>query len=175
MKRAADWALAVREVSPRIAIARARQVLLVGDEKQLPPTNFFRKVESDSSITDEDEASGAGVGKDLESILGLGMVRMPHRFSLRWHYRSAHESLISFSNEKFYDNLLRVFPSAYTGRQDIGVQWRYVGGRYQRGAGRINPDEVRAVVDEVVAQGPAPPCNYTAFSIDRSCRDAGVD
>lgn len=133
------------------AIARARQVLLVGDEKQLPPTNFFSKVETDTPFSDDDEASGAGVGKDLESILGLGMVRMPHRFSLRWHYRSAHESLISFSNEKFYDNLLRVFPSAHTGRQDIGVQWRYVGGRYQRGAGRINPDEVRAVVDEVVA------------------------
>ena len=95
------------------AIARARQVLLVGDEKQLPPTRFFTKVETDAPATDDDdETEGDDVGKDMESILGLGMVRMPHRFSLRWHYRSAHESLISFSNEKFYDGLLRVFPSA---------------------------------------------------------------
>jgi very-short-patch-repair endonuclease len=134
------------------AIARARQVIFVGDEKQLPPTNFFMKVESDVPATsDDDESPENDVGKDMESILGLGMVRMPHRFSLRWHYRSAHESLISFSNEKFYDNLLRVFPSAHTGRQDVGVQWRYVGGRYERGAGKINLDEVRAIVDEVVA------------------------
>ena len=140
------------------AIARARQVLLVGDEKQLPPTRFFTKVETDAPPTDEDdETEGDDVGKDMESILGLGMVRMPHRFSLRWHYRSAHESLISFSNEKFYDNLLRVFPSAHTGRQDIGVQWRYVGGRYQRGAGKTNPKEVRAIVDEVVAHARANP------------------
>jgi very-short-patch-repair endonuclease len=139
------------------AIARARQVLLVGDEKQLPPTRFFAKVETDAPATEDDETEGDDLGRDMESILGLGMVRMPHRFSLRWHYRSAHESLISFSNEKFYDSNLRVFPSARTGRQDIGVQWRYVGGRYQRGAGKINPAEVRAVVDEVVAHARANP------------------
>jgi very-short-patch-repair endonuclease len=51
----------------------------------------------------------------------------------------------------FYDNLLRVFPSAHTGRDELGVQFRFVGGRYLRGAGQTNPDEARAVVDAIVA------------------------
>ena len=107
---------------------------------------------------------------------GWAWSRMPHRFSLRWHYRSAHESLISFSNEKFYDGNLRVFPSARTGRQDIGVQWRYVGGRYQRGAGKTNPAEVRAVVDEVVAHARANPkktLGVGTFNLPAAGRDRG--
>jgi very-short-patch-repair endonuclease len=136
------------------AVARARQVILVGDEKQLPPTAFFKKVEVDApaapSRHGEDDGDDADdFGKDLESILGLGAVRLPHRFTLRWHYRSRHHSLIAFSNQKFYDDLLRVFPSAHTGRDELGVQLEAVGGRYLRGAGQINPDEVRAVVDAV--------------------------
>jgi very-short-patch-repair endonuclease len=133
------------------AIARARQVVLVGDEKQLPPTTFFKKVEIEGPPSGDEDDAASDVGKDMESILGLGMVQLPRRFSLRWHYRSRHESLISFSNEMFYDNLLRVFPSAHTGRDELGVQFRFVGGRYLRGAGQTNPDEARAVVDAIVA------------------------
>src|SRR5262249_34050551 len=50
------------------AIARGKQLILVGDEKQLPPTNFFNKIEAEDDGTDDDELA---VG-DLESILALG-------------------------------------------------------------------------------------------------------
>src|SRR6185437_6904270 len=76
------------------AIARGRQVVLVGDEKQLPPTNFFGRLDSDQAGEEE----GSSVG-DMESILGLGAARFRHRCALRWHYRSRHASLIAFSNE----------------------------------------------------------------------------
>jgi very-short-patch-repair endonuclease len=134
------------------AIARGRQVLLVGDEKQLPPTAFFKKIESDEPDRETDDGEGpvADASRDLESILSVGINRLPHRFSLRWHYRSQHETLISFSNHHFYDQLLRVFPSAHTGREEVGVQFRYVAGEYLRGKGRTNPDEVRCVVDEII-------------------------
>ena len=136
------------------AIARGRQILLVGDEKQLPPTAFFKKVEVDAPGQELDADAGDS-SKDLESILGLGWARLPHRFTLRWHYRSRHDSLITFSNARFYDNLLRVFPSAHTSRDELGLQLRFVGGRYLRGAGQTNPDEVRAVVDAIVAHAHA--------------------
>src|SRR6185503_16866839 len=73
------------------AIARGRQLLLVGDERQLPPTNFFSKLEGDGEPASGDATEFAA--SDLESILAVGSVRMPHRCRLRWHYRSRHASL----------------------------------------------------------------------------------
>ncbi len=133
------------------AIARGRQVLLVGDERQLPPTNFFSKIEAEDEPTgDADPTEFAAT--DLESILAVGAVRLPNRCRLRWHYRSRHASLIEFSNERFYDDApMRVFPSPHTGREELGVAFRFVeGGEYKRGAGQHNPVEAAAVAREVV-------------------------
>lgn len=133
------------------AIARGRQVVLVGDEKQLPPTNFFSRIEVGEGTPDDGEAFASG---DLESILALGVVRLPerNRCSLRWHYRSRHESLIEFSNARFYDGALRVFPSATRDRGAAGLSFRKVDDAiYMRAAGQNNPVEARAVAEAVAA------------------------
>lgn len=125
------------------AIARGRQLLLIGDENQLPPTDFFGKI--DSAVSDEDDAIASPT--ELESVLGLGAVRFPrsNQLSLRWHYRSLHHSLIEFSNQRFYEGRLRIFPSPVTDRSRLGLVSRFVDdGVYQRGAG-ANPREARAV------------------------------
>ncbi|MCL6558797.1 MAG: DUF4011 domain-containing protein, partial [Firmicutes bacterium] len=86
------------------AIARGKEAIIVGDPKQLPPTSFF------VSINTDDDDDGLAI-KDLESILDDCLaIRMPEEH-LRWHYRSQHESLISFSNYQYYDNSLYTFPS----------------------------------------------------------------
>lgn len=150
------------------AIARGRQLLLVGDERQLPPTNFFSKIEEeDSSGGDGDLAVG-----DLESVLALGAVRLPRRCRLRWHYRSRHESLIEFSNEQFYaDAPLRIFPSPHTGRDELGLAFRFVeGGVYKRGAGQHNPVEAAEVAAEVMRHATERPelsLGVGAFSISQ--------
>lgn len=131
------------------AIARGTQAILVGDEKQLPPTSFFSKVDTDDSPA---EAEDIQVG-DLESILALGIVRFPssHQCSLRWHYRSRHSSLIEFSNQKFYDGYLRVFPSPHTDCRELGLAFHFVeGGIYMRGSGRHNPVEALEVARAVI-------------------------
>jgi len=120
-------------------IARGKQLAVVGDPKQLPPTNFFNK------STDPDEAStGEEQVEDLESILdeclGAGM----NRLSLQWHYRSRHESLITFSNVTYYDSELVTFPSPVT--DDIAVRFERVHGVYDRGATRTNRAEAEAIV-----------------------------
>lgn len=155
------------------AIARGRQLLLIGDEKQLPPTNFFTKMEGDEDgAGDEPDPSPS----DLESVLGLGAVRFPTRnqCSLRWHFRSLHESLIEFSNKSFYDRRLRVFPSPVTDRRDLGLVYRYVeDGVYHRGGGvhgGTNPVEARLVALEVlrhVRERPDLTLGVGAFSISQ--------
>jgi hypothetical protein len=123
------------------AIARCKQVIVVGDPKQLPPTAFF-----DRSSEGYDDASDL---EDLESILDecLG-ANIPHK-RLAWHYRSRHESLIAFSNERYYDGRLVTFPSPVT--DDRAVRYVHVpDGVYERGSGRVNREEARAVVREVV-------------------------
>ena len=85
------------------SILRAKQVIIVGDPQQLPPTNFFN---SSSEFDTED-----GIVDDDESILDLALSKFTNRM-LRWHYRSRHESLINFSNYHFYNNNLIIPPSA---------------------------------------------------------------
>lgn len=121
------------------AIARGKQLTVVGDPKQLPPTNFFHKsADSDGSDSTDEQV------EDLESILdeclGAGM----NRLSLQWHYRSRHESLITFSNVAYYDSKLVTFPSPVT--DDVAVRFERVHGVYDRGASRTNRIEAEAVV-----------------------------
>src|SRR5262249_13303880 len=62
-------------------------------------------------------------------------------------YRSRHESLITFSNSRFYDGELITFPSPDTGIARGGLQFDWAGGTYE-GKG-MNPIEARAVADAV--------------------------
>ena len=122
------------------AIARGKQLIVVGDPKQLPPTNFFSK-------STDTEGSGNEQIEDLESILdeclGAGM----NRLSLQWHYRSRHESLITFSNVRYYDSSLVTFPSPVT--DDVAVKFERVNGIYDRGASRTNRIEAEAIVNGI--------------------------
>ena len=123
------------------AIARGNQVVVVGDPKQLPPTSFF-----DRSDEGYDDASDL---EDLESILDECLAaNIPHK-RLGWHYRSKHESLIAFSNERYYEGRLVTFPSPVT--EDRAVRYVHVpGGVYERGSGRVNREEARAVVRDII-------------------------
>lgn len=129
------------------AIARGTQVIVVGDPKQLPPTTFF-----DRAGDDYDDSSDL---EDLESILDECLAaNIPHK-RLAWHYRSRHESLIAFSNERYYEGRLVTFPSPMTA--DRAVHYEHVpGGVYERGSGRVNRGEARAVVRDVVRRLSAP-------------------
>lgn len=125
------------------AIARGRQTIIVGDPKQLPPTNFFGRNEDEDDVADHE--------KDLESILDEARASgIPVR-DLRWHYRSRSESLIAFSNHHYYQNRLVTFPSPSV--EDRAVSLRKVpGGIYDRGKSRTNRIEAEAVVAEAVAR-----------------------
>ena len=139
------------------AIARARQTIVVGDQQQLPPTSFFRKLDRDEDEEDEDEIETSerpqNQLQDRESILDV-MVGLVNRgvdeHYLCVHYRSRHESLISFSNHFFYGNRLLTFPSPDRSCRRLGIRDVYLpDARYDAGRTRTNRGEAEAVVDLV--------------------------
>ncbi|MGC9270921.1 DUF3320 domain-containing protein [Acidiphilium sp.] len=123
------------------AMARGRQVVIAGDPRQMPPTNFFARK------SDEGDDEG---GADMESILDECLAAGVTQHSLTWHYRSRHESLITFSNHRYYENRLVTFPAPQT--RPSAVSWQMTAGAYARGAGRTNQIEARVLVDSAVAR-----------------------
>ena len=146
-----DEASQVRPEDAICAILRGRRLIVVGDSKQLPPTQFFTKEhrdedEEDSDDTVEQQLEDGRRESILEECRATGM---PDR-ALRWHYRSRHESLIAFSNHHFYDDKLITFPNPGDTHAD-GVRFEYVAdGLYDFGASRTNQPEAERVVDLVL-------------------------
>ena len=117
------------------AVARGRNVIIVGDPKQMPPSNHFGRAFDDSDA-------------DLESILDQALAAALPHLRLTGHYRSRHETLIAFSNAQYYENSLVTYPSAET--KQSAVRLCRVDGVYAKGAQRTNPKEAKAVVGELV-------------------------
>ena len=121
------------------AIARGRQAIIVGDPKQLPPTNFFGRSEDGA----DDGAELAEFEKDMPSILDEVTAAGIPTHRLNWHYRSRDEALIAFSNHYYYDGGLVTFPSPDASGE--AVRLHKVNGTYQRAKGSTNPEEARAI------------------------------
>ncbi len=128
------------------AIARGKQTVIVGDPKQLPPTNFFGKNDDDEF---EDELEDHE--KDLESILDEALASGLPELTLNWHYRSRHESLIAFSNYKYYRNELITFPSAENAEKGLFLV-KVPDALYDMGKSRTNQLEAQAIVDDAVVR-----------------------
>ncbi len=130
------------------AIMRGKQVIIVGDTEQLPPTNFFTSTLEDEDFDTDIEASDNDAG-GYQSILNESVTVLPER-SLRWHYRSRHEHLIAFSNIKIYRSSMITFPSSVEKAPDCGVEYIHVSnGMYDRGSKRNNINEAHKVADLV--------------------------
>ncbi len=140
-----DEASQVRPVDAFGAIARARQVIVVGDSRQLPPTTFFDRMQPEE-LEEESQT------RDIESILKQFDAKGAFSSMLRWHYRSRHNSLIDYSNHGFYGERLTVFPAPHAERNAAGLSFVHVpDGVYQRGKARArNPIEAQRVADRVM-------------------------
>ena len=149
------------------AIARAKQAIVVGDEKQLPPTSFFRRAfdEEEPDYDDENYEEDALAGRESVLSVMIGMVggQVEER-RLNVHYRSLHEDLIRFSNHYYYDDKLLTFPAPripLERREDstagdgaetqaLGIRSVYLpDARYDAGGTSTNPDEAEKVVEIV--------------------------
>lgn len=102
------------------AILKGKQIIIAGDEHQMPPSNYFSKV-FDGTIEDEDEIDEEDeivVDKDnillsCESLLDFGSELNFEKRHLDFHYRSRHPFLIDFSNYAFYNQRLKPLPNTF--------------------------------------------------------------
>lgn len=156
-----DEASQVKAVDAFGAILRCKQVLVVGDTRQMPPTNFFGRevdIEDDENVT-----------ADIESILSMFKYAGAQERYLRWHYRSRHESLIAVSNVEFYEQKLMVFPSPGRNADATGLRFHYLPHAiYDRGRTRTNQAEAQAVARAVIEHARTRPnhsLGVVAFSV----------
>ncbi|MHB0709359.1 DUF3320 domain-containing protein [Roseomonas mucosa] len=131
------------------AVGRGKQVIVVGDPKQLPPTRFFERAIPDAFDGSGEDGKVELETEDLESILDECLGAGIRSVELTWHYRSRHEGLIAFSNHQYYGGRLVTFPSPVV--KDTAVSFHHVAdGIYARAGARTNQAEARAIVAEVV-------------------------
>ena len=93
------------------SLFRAPQTIIVGDDKQMPPSNFFstRAEDPEDLETIDGEHEDEILTADADSLLVQGSRKL-NSTMLSWHYRSRYESLISYSNHAFYDAGLLTIP-----------------------------------------------------------------
>jgi very-short-patch-repair endonuclease len=89
------------------SIVRAHQVVVAGDDRQLPPTSFFHQ--ASGAAEEEDDEDTVSFGAGFESVLDALRPLLPTA-PLNWHYRSRDERLVAFSNERIYGGALTTFP-----------------------------------------------------------------
>jgi superfamily I DNA and/or RNA helicase len=136
-------------------MARGNQVVIVGDPEQLPPTNVGER-----GAEDDDETL-AELPSVLDECLGANIPRI----ALSWHYRSCHESLIAFSNAKYYRGNLVTFPSPLT--RDTAVNYVHVpDGVYERGTGRVNRRAAATLVADVARKLKSSPHSTGVVTFD---------
>lgn len=152
-----DEASQIRVANSIGAIGRSKAVIVVGDSKQMPPTSIAQVKSSDNEFEDE-EAIDELIAVDSESILDFcERARVPD-IMLNWHYRSEDESLIAFSNKKYYEGKLNSFPSPSTDKSFKGLSFEYIPkGQFIRkenldaknikGTKGTNPAEIDAMMD----------------------------
>ncbi|HUR52953.1 MAG TPA: AAA domain-containing protein, partial [Gemmataceae bacterium] len=154
-----DEASQVRPHDAVCAIYRGKQVVVAGDQKQLPPTSFFER------SADDEPANDAETISDYESVLDVCCSMGLPRRQLRWHYRSRREGLIAFSNHHFYDNQLVTFPSARDVAGSRAVTFRHVpDGRFADGENEVEARFVAQLVLDHFEKEPTRTLGVIAFS-----------
>jgi very-short-patch-repair endonuclease len=169
------------QVAPEDAlgvVARANQIVVVGDDKQLPPTNFFKMVNAgDEYEEDSEQTIQPDRPTDFESILTLARTRGISERMLAWHYRSKHPSLIALSNEECYAGRLLMPPSPFVQTSDFGLsQVQTPRGHYDRGGTRcdlVQAEEVAKAIAKHIRSCPNKSLGVACLSVQQ--RDAVDD
>ena len=139
-----DEASQIRVLDGLLSMSFGKQVIIVGDKNQLPPTDFFA---SFANVDEDSDSLDFGTSESLLDEFAGAFDSDQTQLMLMSHYRSETPDLIRFSNDWFYDNKLEMYPPAHI--SGIGRRFHYVPNAiYSEKAGqRNNPAEANEVAN----------------------------
>jgi very-short-patch-repair endonuclease len=140
------------------AVYRGKQVIIAGDEKQLPPYNLFQS----SVVNDEDEDETYDTDESV-SLLNLAKRRFSEKI-LQWHYRSKYEELINFSNHAFYNGHVQIAPNVVPFKQPPAIHWQKVDGRWINQCNEVEAIEVVNILREILIHQPGKTVGIITFN-----------
>ncbi|MFN8291365.1 MAG: AAA domain-containing protein [Chitinophagaceae bacterium] len=154
------------------AILKGKQIVIAGDEHQMPPSNYFSKV-FDGSAEDEDdleEENEVVVDKDnillsCESLLDFGSELNFQRKHLDFHYRSRHPFLIDFSNYAFYNQRLKPLPNNF---DYVPIKFIQVNGTFSEHTNEAEAEMVLSIIEKNINRlpnGEYPTVGIATFNI----------
>jgi superfamily I DNA and/or RNA helicase/very-short-patch-repair endonuclease len=141
------------------AVYRAKQLVVAGDEKQLPPFNMFQ---SSFINEDEDEEEEYEIDESV-SLLNLAKRRFPEKL-LQWHYRSKYEELINYSNHAFYNGHVQIAPNVVPYKNPPAIKWKKVNGRWINQSNEIEAIEVVNTLRDILIQQPGKTVGIITFN-----------
>ena len=140
------------------AVYRAKQVVIAGDEKQLPPFSMFQ-----SSMVSDDEEEELYETDDSDSLLNLAKRRFPEKL-LQWHYRSKYEELINFSNHAFYNGHVQIAPNVIPFKKPPAIVWKKVEGRWINQSNEVEAIEIVNILKEILIKQPGKSIGIITFN-----------
>ena len=148
------------------ALLRARRVVIAGDDRQMPPTAFFKAARDEGETDTEEEAEPADF-LSSESLLTLARLRMPAR-RLDWHYRCQDEDLIAFSNHAMYEGTLLTCPASSRPPVPASLRWIAVAdAKYEGGRNEVEAERVVDLVGELLARSHPPTIGIVTFNLSQ--------
>lgn len=127
-------------------IYRGQQVVIVGDEKQVLATDPLQELFSDR----EEEVEKF---EEERSLFQRAKNKFPVE-RLHYHYRSAAEELIHFSNHAFYEGTLQIVPNLRSSSDSPAIQWHKVEGRWINHCNEVEAQKVIQFVQQQLREQP---------------------
>ncbi|WP_235846845.1 AAA domain-containing protein [Neobacillus soli] len=140
------------------AVYRAKQVIIAGDEKQLPPYNLFQ-----SSFVNDDEDEEEYDTDESISLLNLAKRRFSEKL-LQWHYRSKYEELINYSNHAFYNGHVQIAPNVVPFKNPPAIKWKKVDGRWINQSNEVEAIEIVKILKEILINQPGKTVGIITFN-----------
>jgi len=151
------------------ALLKGKQVVIAGDEHQMPPSNYFSKI-FEGSIEDEDELEEEEQEEQervldnsllgCESLLEFGEQLEFQKSYLDFHYRSRHPYLIDFSNHAFYNSRLKPLPNQF---EYNPINFIQVDGTFSDHTNELEAEMVLSIIENNI--NPYPNGEYPSVGI----------